>query len=104
MIDLMMRLDILLLLSAVAFITYLTRTGGHLLLSGFSRIPPRLEAALEAVPAAVITAIVIPPALTGGPAELVAIIVAGLATLRFSALPVLLIGLATLIALRGIGL
>jgi hypothetical protein len=49
------RPDIILLICAAAFVTYLTRIGGHLLLSRFKHINPRVESALEAVPAAVIT-------------------------------------------------
>lgn len=41
-----------------AGLTYVTRFAGHLLLARVERIPPRLEAALNAVPAAVITTIV----------------------------------------------
>jgi branched chain amino acid efflux pump len=98
------RIDVIILLFIVAAMTYLTRAGGYLVLSRFSRISPRAEAALEAVPAAVITAIVIPPAASGGPAEILTILVAGAAALRFSALSVLLAGLGTLVAARSIGL
>ena len=49
---------------AGAFLTYLTRIGGHLILSRFERIHPRVEAALNAVPAAVLTTLVAPAALT----------------------------------------
>lgn len=102
--DMLARTDIIVLLCSVAAVTYLTRSSGYLVLSRFSRIPPRLEAALEAVPAAVITALVVPPAVSGGPAELLAIFVAGVASLRFAALPVIAAGLAVLIAARAIGL
>jgi uncharacterized membrane protein len=36
-------------------LTYLARVGGHLVLSRFERIHPRVEAGLNAVPAAVLT-------------------------------------------------
>ena len=55
---------------AGAVLTYLTRIGGHLVLSRFSRIPPRVEAGLDAVPAAVLTTLVAPAILSAGPAEL----------------------------------
>ena len=40
---------------AGAAMTYLTRIGGHLVLSRFEHIHPRVEAGLNAVPAAVLT-------------------------------------------------
>ena len=49
--------------------TYLTRIGGHLVLSRFSSIHPRVEAALNAVPAAVLTTLVAPAAVFSGPAR-----------------------------------
>lgn len=56
-----------------AFLTFLTRIGGHLVLSRFERIHPRVEAGLNAVPAAVLTTLVAPAAMNGGPAELAAL-------------------------------
>ena len=50
--------------------TYLTRIGGHLVLSRFEHIHPRVEAGLNAVPAAVLTTLVAPEAMHGGPVEL----------------------------------
>ena len=41
---------------AGALLTYLTRIGGHVVLSRFQRVHPRIEAGLNAVPAAVLTA------------------------------------------------
>lgn len=67
---------------AGAILTYLTRIGGHLVLSRFNRIHPRVEAGLDAVPAAVLTTIVAPAAFNGGPAELTALAIAGVAAWR----------------------
>ena len=67
---------------AGAVMTYLTRIGGHVILSRFERIHPRVEAGLNAVPAAVLTTIVAPAAYHGGPAELAALTVAALAAWR----------------------
>ena len=47
---------------AGAVLTFLTRIGGHLVLSRFERIHPRVEVALNAVPAAVLTTLVAPAA------------------------------------------
>ena len=55
---------------AGAAVTYLTRVGGHLVLSRFERVHPRVEAALDAVPAAVLTTLVAPALVQAGPAEL----------------------------------
>ena len=83
-----------------AVATYLTRIGGHLVLSRFDHIHPRVEAALNAVPAAVLTTIVAPVALTAGPVELAALLVAALMSLRFGMLALFLASAAVLIAGR----
>jgi uncharacterized membrane protein len=87
---------------AGAAATYLTRIGGHCVISRFDRLHPRVEAALDAVPAAVLTTIVAPAATAGGPPELTALAVAALVGLRFSMLPMFLAGAATLLAARAL--
>ncbi len=83
-----------------AIATYLTRVGGHLVLSRFERIHPRVEAGLNAVPAAVLTTLVAPAAASAGPAELIALLAAALASLRFGMMLTFLAGAFVLIALR----
>jgi uncharacterized membrane protein len=86
---------------AAAVLTYFTRIGGHMALSRFARIPPRLEAALDAVPAAVLTTLVAPDVLSAaGPAEWSAIVVAGLVALKRGLLAMFLSGAVVLIVLR----
>lgn len=85
---------------AGAALTYLTRIGGHLVLSRFEHIHPRVEAGLNAVPAAVLTTLVAPAALSAGPAELLALLVAGLVALRGGMMTMFLAGAATLIGMR----
>ncbi len=86
---------------AGAVLTYLTRVGGHLVLSRFERIHPRIEAGLDAVPAAVLTTIVAPAAFNGGIAELSALAVAGIAAWRgMGMFGVFFAGGAVLLALR----
>lgn len=85
---------------AGAVVTYLTRVGGHLVLSRFEHIHPRVEAGLNAVPAAVLTTLVAPAVLSAGPAELAALVVAGLVALRGGMMTMFLSGAAVLIALR----
>ena len=85
---------------AGAVMTYLTRVGGHLVLSRFEHIHPRVEAALNAVPAAVLTTLVAPAAMQGGPIEWTALAVAGLVALRADMTAMFLAGAAVLILLR----
>jgi uncharacterized membrane protein len=85
---------------AAAVATYLTRIGGHLVISRFETIHPRVEAGLNAVPAAVLTTLVAPEMLNAGPAEWIAIAVAGLVALRGGLMTMFLAGAAVLIALR----
>ena len=85
---------------AGALATYLTRVGGHLVISRFDHIHPRVEAGLNAVPAAVLTTLVAPAALSAGPAEWAALIVAGLVSLRGGLMSMFLAGAAVLILAR----
>jgi len=88
---------------AGAVLTYLTRVGGHLVLSRFERIHPRVEAGLNAVPAAVLTTLVAPAAMSGGPAEIIALIVAGAVALVWGGMmPMFLSGATVLIVLRNL--
>jgi uncharacterized membrane protein len=80
--------------------TYLTRIGGHLVISRLERIPPRVEAGLNAVPAAVLTTLVAPAVLTAGPAEWLAVIIAGLVALRGGLLSMFIAGAAVLLLAR----
>jgi len=83
-----------------ALATYLTRVGGHLVLSRFERVHPRVEAGLDAVPPAVLTTLVAPAAAAAGPAELIALLAAGLVALRGGMMAMFLTGAAVLIAVR----
>ncbi|WP_378949966.1 AzlD family protein [Mesorhizobium sp. ANAO-SY3R2] len=85
---------------AGAVATYLTRIGGHLVISRFERIHPRVEAGLNAVPAAVLTTLVAPAALSAGPAELAALAAVAIVSLRGGLMTMFLAGAAVLIALR----
>ncbi|RWK58792.1 AzlD family protein [Mesorhizobium sp.] len=85
---------------AGAIATYLTRIGGHLVISRFENIHPRVEAGLNAVPAAVLTTLVAPAALGAGPAEWAALIVAGLVSLRGGLMAMFLAGAAVLVLAR----
>lgn len=93
-----------LIICLCAAATYLTRTGGHLLLSNFGTLHHRAEAALNAVPVAVLTALIAPAATTKGPAEAIAIAVTGLLSLRFSLIVNVSAGLASVVLLRMAGI
>ncbi|ODN71443.1 AzlD family protein [Methylobrevis pamukkalensis] len=86
---------------AMALATYLTRVGG-LWLAG--RIPSsgRVRAALDALPIAVLVAVIAPSA-TAGPAEIVAALVAILAVRRLPLLAVVVLAVACVVALRALG-
>ncbi len=90
------------LILACALATYATRTGGHLVLSRFGTTHHRLEAALEAVPTAVLAALVAPSLVSNGPAEAISIVIASIIALRYSLVLSVLSGIVCLIVLRGI--
>jgi uncharacterized membrane protein len=92
------------LIALLGVATYAMRIGGYLILSRYERLNPSVEAALEAVPAAVLTALVAPAVLATGVAETVAAGVTIVAALRLPILPTLVIGGATVAALRAAGL
>ncbi|MDM9628614.1 AzlD domain-containing protein [Rhizobium sp. S152] len=77
-------LHMLLLILGAAVATYGTRIGGYILITTMKRIPPRMEAALAAVPAAVLTTLVAPSFFTGGWDSKLALVVALAVGLRFS--------------------
>lgn len=68
---------------AAALATFATRIGGYVLIARFKTIPPRLEAALNAVPAAVLTTLFAPAFFTGGLDVKLAMIVGLLVSLRY---------------------
>ena len=87
-----------------AIVTYAARAGGHLVLSRFQRIPPRVDAALNAVPAAVLATLVAPAAVSSGPAEAVTLAICLVIGFRLPMMAVFCIGWALIVALRGAGL
>ncbi len=87
----------------VGVVTYFTRSVGYFVLARFDTIHPRLEAALEAVPASVLITLVLPQSVSSGPLEVFALFVALIASLRLPAMLVLTIGMAIVIAGRALG-
>ncbi len=89
-----------LLIAAAAAATFLTRIGGYVLVKRLKSMPPRLEAALNAVPAAVLTSLVAPAFFYGEIDVKVAMAAALLIGLRFGAIPMLIGGWAVVMLMR----
>ena len=94
------HLDLLYLSVAAAVATYVTRFGGYVLITQLKNIPPRVESALNAVPAAVLTTLVAPAFVYGGMDVAAAMLVAFVIGLRLSTLRMLLVGWIAVIAIR----
>jgi uncharacterized membrane protein len=92
--------DLLYLIVAAAVATYVTRFGGYVLITQLKYIPPRIESALNAVPAAVLTTLVAPAFVYGGIDVAAAMLVAFVIGLRFSTLRMLLVGWIAVMAIR----
>nr|CAD6412034.1 AzlD family protein [Rhizobium sp. Q54] len=90
----------LFLILAAAVATYLTRIGGYVLITRMKSIPPRVEAALNAVPAAVLTTLVAPAFFTGGWDVKIAMLVALAVALRFPGLVMLAAGWVAVMVCR----
>jgi uncharacterized membrane protein len=96
-----MSLDPMTLLAIVgmALVTYATRIGGWL---AVRRVVPsgRARAALEAVPGAVLAAVIAPMAIVTGPAETLAAVITVVCSLKLPRLICVAIGVAAVVALR----
>lgn len=99
-----MSIDIntLLAIFAMAVATLATRFGG-LVVVRHVQMTKRAQRVLNAVPPAVLMAVVTPTALASGFAETIACAAAALAATRFSLLPAATIGVVSVAGLRGIG-
>ncbi|MGU3361273.1 AzlD family protein [Methylobacterium sp. M6A4_1b] len=83
----------------MAIVTYLTRIGG-LALGGRFEFGPRAQAALDAIPSAVLIAVIAPAMLATGWRETVASVITGLAATRLPLLATIVIGVLAIVALR----
>jgi len=80
-------------------VTYLTRIGGHLVMR--NRTPgPRMTAALNAVPPAVLTAVIAPSVLAAGMAEAIAGLITVIVAFRLPLLATIAAGVGSLALLR----
>ncbi len=85
----------------MAAVTYLTRLGGWLAIRRMA-LRGRARAGLEAVPGAVLAAVITPAVLTTGPAETIAAAVTVLAALRLPQLAAVVAGVASVVVLRAV--
>lgn len=98
-----MRLDLWTLAAIVgmALVTYVTRVAG-LFFAERLTLHGRAQAAFEAIPAAVLVAVIAPMALATGPAETLAAMVTALAAIRLPLLATIAVGIATVVVMRGV--
>jgi len=92
--------EMTLLIIAAAIATYLTRIGGYVLITRMKTIPPRMEQALNAVPAAVLTTLVAPAFFTSGWDVKIAMLAALAVGLRYPGLIMLAGGWVAAMACR----
>ncbi len=92
----------LLAILGMAIATYATRLAG-LALAGRLLLSSRAQAAFDAIPPAVLVAVIAPSALATGWPETVAALLAALAATRLPLLGVVAVGVAAVVALRALG-
>lgn len=96
-----MSVDILLAVAAMAAATAATRLAGLFVPRGFAR-SGRLKAAFEAMPVAVLSAIIGPTVLATGWSETLAALLVFLVALRGSLVWVVIVGIGAAAALRAL--
>jgi len=85
-----------------AVVTLINRLAGHYFLVRFEPIPYRVEAALEAVPVAVMTTLVVPAAVDGSWPEWICLITAMVLCLRVPFVVAVLGAVGVLLMLRAL--
>ena len=86
---------------AMAIVTYATRVAG-LLVAHRLVLTGRSKAAFDAIPPAVLVAVIAPTALTTGWAEVVATILTAIAATRLPLLATIVVGVVSVVLLRQI--
>ncbi|ORE94688.1 AzlD domain-containing protein [Acuticoccus yangtzensis] len=94
--------DDLVFIAACTIVAMVARTGGYLILSRFERLHFRVAAALDAVPAAVMTTLVVPAAVDGGWREAVVLGLALLLSFRFGTTITVFSAMAVMVVLRSV--
>ena len=92
---------VLLAIMLMALATYCTRVAGLFLADRF-RLEGRAKAAFDAIPAAVLTALIAPTVLTTGPAEAIASLITIVAAFRLPLYGTVAVGVAAIVALRAL--
>ena len=85
----------------MAAVTYLTRIAG-LALAGRLALSPRAQAAFDAIPPAVLVAVIAPSALATGWPETAAALIAAIAATRLPLLGVVAVGVAAVVLFRAL--
>ena len=86
-------------IAGMAIVTYVHRLSG-LVLVRFVNVKGRTKAALDALPAAILMAVIAPTVLTVGPAETAASAVTVVAALRLPLILAVAVGVASVVAFR----
>jgi uncharacterized membrane protein len=86
---------------AMAVVTYLTRIAG-IFVADRLRLKGRIKAAFDAIPPAVLVAVIAPTALATGWPETLAALVTAFAAMRLPLLATIAVGVITVVALRAI--
>jgi uncharacterized membrane protein len=84
---------------AMALVTFGTRIAG-IFLAGRLVLTGRAKAAFDAIPAAVLVAVIAPTAIATGPAETLATVIAAVVATRAPLLVTVLVGVVAVVALR----
>lgn len=92
-------LQVLLALLAMTAATYATRVAGFLM-PGRLNLSPRMQAALDAIPAAVLISVIAPSMLATGWRETLASLIAALAATRLPLIAVVGVGVVAIVLLR----
>lgn len=89
----------LLTIVLMALATYLTRIGGYVLLRNRS-LSTRAMAVMEAAPSCVLISLIAPFFVSDNPADIIALVITLVASIRLSMLPTVMIGIASSCLLR----
>lgn len=90
----------LLAVLAMAIVTYFTRVAG-LLVADRLALTGRAKAAFDAIPPAVLVAVIAPTALTTGWAEAIAAAITAIVAFRLPLLATIIVGVVSVVLLRG---
>jgi uncharacterized membrane protein len=96
-----MEITTVLTILGMGVATYFTRIGGDLLMRN-RELGPRMTAAMNAVPPAVLTAVIAPSVLAAGPAEAIAGLVTVIAAFRLPLMATIATGIVSVVVLRAL--